>query len=88
MQDSYKGLSKITCGLEDSLQNPDLSGSIRITLQDALDKDKTNLKKTENLVELFEGLKRMSKTIKEIYSLNQSNQNAETAYTLEDSTID
>lgn len=56
MQDSYKGLSKIKRGLEGSLQNPNLSDSIRRTLQDALGKANTNLNKIEDLFEPFGGV--------------------------------
>jgi hypothetical protein len=57
MQDSYKGLSKIKRGLEGSLQNPNLSTSLKSTLQNALDKANTNLKKIEDLFEPFGGIK-------------------------------
>ena len=57
MQDSYKGLSKIKWGFEGSLQNPNLSDSIRKTLQDSLDKANTNLKKIEDLFAPFGGVK-------------------------------
>ncbi|NEU61073.1 WXG100 family type VII secretion target [Paenibacillus sp. ALJ109b] len=57
MQDSYKGLSKIKRGLEGSLQNPNLSNSLKSTLQNALDKANTNLKKIEDLFEPFGGIK-------------------------------
>jgi len=57
MQDSYKGLSKIKRGLEGSLQNPNLSDSIRKTLQDSLSKANTNLKKIEDLFAPFGGVK-------------------------------
>ncbi|ETT50138.1 WXG100 family type VII secretion target [Paenibacillus sp. FSL H7-689] len=57
MQDSYKGLSKIKRGLEGSLQNPNLSPSLKSTLEGALDKANTNLKKIEDLFEPFGGIK-------------------------------
>jgi len=57
MQDSYKGLSKIKRGLEGSLQNPNLSPSLKGTLEGALDKANTNLKKIEDLFEPFGGIK-------------------------------
>ncbi|MHA7578856.1 WXG100 family type VII secretion target [Paenibacillus vandeheii] len=57
MQDSYKGLSKIKRGLEGSLQNPNLSTSLKSTLQNAMDKANTNLKKIEDLFEPFGGIK-------------------------------
>ncbi|WP_193748516.1 polymorphic toxin type 28 domain-containing protein [Paenibacillus sp. PAMC 26794] len=57
MQNSYQGLIKIKRGLTGSLQNPNLSGSVKKTLQDGLDKANKYLKKIEDLFEPFGGIK-------------------------------
>lgn len=57
MMGSYKGLTKIKRGLAGSLQNPNLTGSVRKTLQDSLDKANKYLNKIEDLFEPFGGIK-------------------------------